>query len=101
MKSSPRRAGELVQALRSLIRQARAEKGFITYRLCLEADSADTICYEERWATQEDFEEQARSPRYFQLLALMESATEPPSLEFHFVSETRGMEYLAALRAKE
>ena len=101
MKSSPRRAGELVQALRSLIRQARAEKGFITCRLCLEADSADTICYEERWETQRDFEEQARSPRYFQLLALMESATEAPLLEFHFVSETRGLEYLASLRGKE
>jgi quinol monooxygenase YgiN len=101
MKSSPPRAGELVQALRSLIRQARAEKGFITCRLCLEADSADTIYYEERWATQKDFEEQARLPRYFQLLALMESATEPPSLEFHFVSETRGLEYLARLRGKK
>ncbi len=101
MKSSPLRAGELIQALHSLIRQARAEKGFITCQLCLEADNANTICYEERWETQKDFEEQARSPRYFQLLALMESATEPPLLEFHFVSETRGLDYLASLRGNE
>jgi quinol monooxygenase YgiN len=101
MKTSPRRAGELVQAFRLLIRQARAEKGFITGRLSLEADNSDTICYEERWETQRDFEEQARSPRYFQLLALMESATEPPSLEFHFVSETRGLDFLASLRGKQ
>ena len=100
MKSSPPGARELLQALRTLIRQARAEKGFITCRLCLEADNADTICYEERWETQKDFEEQARSPRYFHLLDLMESATEPPSLEFHFVSETRGLESLAELRGK-
>jgi hypothetical protein len=31
----------------------------------------------------------------------MESATEPPSLEFHFVSETRGFDYLASLRGKQ
>jgi quinol monooxygenase YgiN len=101
MKSSPLRAGELVRAFRLLIRQARAEKGFITCRLSLEADNPDTICYEERWETQEDFEEQARSPRYFQLLNLMESATQSPSLEFHFVSETRGLDYLASLRGKQ
>jgi len=101
MKSSPLHAGELVRAFRLLIRQARAETGFINCRLCLEANHADTICYEERWETQQDFEDQARSPRYVQILSLMESATEPPSLEFHFVSETRGLDYLASLRGKE
>jgi len=101
MKSSPPHAGELIRAFRLLIRQAGAEKGFITCRLSLEAENANTLCYEERWETQKDFEKQARSPRYFQILALMESATEPPSLEFHFVSETRGLEYLEALRGKE
>ena len=82
IKTSPRKAAELVQALRLLIRQARAEKGLISCRLCLEADDAKTVCYEERWETAEDFEEQIRSPRYNQLLALMESATEPPCWSF-------------------
>jgi len=90
----------MVQALRVLTRGARAEKGFVTSRLCLEADDANTIHYEERWQTREDFEDQLRSSRYTRLLALMESAAKQPSLEFHFISETRGLEYLAAVRGE-
>lgn len=100
MKSFPLRTGDMIQALRVLTRAARAEKGFITSRLCLQADDANTIHYEERWQTPEDFEDQLRSPRYTRLLALMESASEQPLLEFHFVSETRGLEYVAAVRGR-
>jgi quinol monooxygenase YgiN len=98
--SSPLRSAELVQAFRSLMRSARAEKGFVTCQLCLDADNANMLQYEERWATREDFEDQIRAPRYTRFLALMESATEPPMLEFHFVSETRGLEYVAAVRGE-
>jgi len=91
----------MVQALRSLMRSARAEKGFLTSRICFEADNSNTVCYEERWATLEDFEEQMRSPRFTNFLVLMESASEQPSIEFHFVSETRGLEYVAAVRGQQ
>jgi len=101
MKSAPLRIAEMVQALRMLLRAVRAEKGFIAGRLCLEVDDANTILYEERWQTRKDFEDQLRSSRYTRLLALMESAAEQPSLEFHFVSETRGLEYVAAIRGVE
>ena len=100
MRNSPLRIAETVQALHMLTRAARAEKGFISSRLCLEAADANTILYEERWQTQEDFDEQLRSTRYTRLLALMESASEQPSLEFHFVSETRGLEHVAAVRGE-
>jgi quinol monooxygenase YgiN len=100
LKSPAPRTAEVLQALRSLIRPARAEKGFITSQLYIEADDANTIRFEERWQTREDFEEQMRSSRYTRLLALMESAQEQPSLEFHFVSETRGLEYVAAVRGE-
>lgn len=101
MKSAPLRTADMVKALRMLLRAARAEKGFISGRLCLEADDPDAVLYKERWQTREDFEEQLRSSRYTRLLALMESASEQPSLEFHFVSETRGLEYVAAVRGVE
>lgn len=80
------------------MRSARSEKGFIACQLYLEDDNESTICYEERWKTREDLEEQVRSTRFTRLLDLMESARERPSLEFHFVFETRGLEYVAAVR---
>jgi len=101
MKSAPLQRAEVVQGLRVLMRAARAEKGFMTGWLGVEPDDANSIHYEERWQTREDFEDQLRSSRFTRLLALMESASEQPLLEFHFVSETRGLEYVAAVRGEE
>ena len=90
----------VLQALRLLMRPARSQKGFIACELDLEADDANVVRYEERWSTREDLEAQLRSPRYTQLLAVMESATERPMLEFQFVNETRGLDYVAASRGE-
>ena len=100
MKSSAGRTAELIQALRALMRPARAEKGFLDCQISLEIDDANAIRYEERWESTKDLDNQIRSPRYTQLLALMESASERPTLEFHFVSSTRGLGYVAAVRGK-
>jgi quinol monooxygenase YgiN len=101
MKSPPARKLATIQALRSLMRAARAERGFIACDLYLNADTENAIRYEEQWQSREELEDQVRSPRYTQLLALMESASERPSLTFLFVSETRGLEYVAAVRNPE
>ena len=101
LRSVPQRTPEVIQALRSLMRSARAEKGLIACRLYLDADDSQSLCYEERWQTSRYLEQQVRSPRYTRLLALMESASEQPSLEFHFVSETRGLDYVASIRGTE
>lgn len=100
IKAAPRKVAELAAALRDLTRRARAEKGFISCTSYFEADDTNTVCYEEQWQSREDLEEQIRSPRYTHLLALMESATERPLLEFRFISEIRGLEYVAAVRGE-
>jgi quinol monooxygenase YgiN len=100
MKSSAQRRAEMVQALRLISRAARAEKGLVACRILLDADEANTVDYEERWASREDFDEQVRSSRFTRLLALMESASERPLLEFHFISDTRGLEYVGAVRGE-
>lgn len=83
------------------MRPARAEKGFLSSQIALDVDDASALRYEERWESDEDLESQIRSPRYTRLLALMESASERPSLEFHFIAETRGLEYVAAVRGEK
>ena len=90
----------MVQALRVLKRAARAEKGFMAGWLDVETDDANAIRYEERWQTREDSEEQICSTRSTRLLDLLESVSERPLLEFHLVSETRGMEYVAAVHGE-
>jgi quinol monooxygenase YgiN len=80
------------------MRSARAEKGLITCHLYQEADNPYAICYEEQWEARKDLEDQVRSTRYTRLLTLMESAAEQPTLDFHFVSETRGLDYIEGIR---
>lgn len=101
LKSSSVRTTELVQGLRLLLRSARAEKGFVSSRLSSDLDDCDVVQYEERWSSRQDLEDQVRSSRYTRLLALMESASEQPTLEFHFVSETRGLDFVAAVRGAD
>ena len=50
--------------------------------------SADDPSSVERLATE----------RFSRLLALMETAAEPPVLEFRFVERTRGLDYVAEVR---
>ena len=100
MKSSAPHTTEVIAALRSLMRRARAEKGFINSQIAVDVDDPTAIQYEERWQSGADLENQIRSLRYTQLISLMEFASEPPLLEFHFVSETRSLDYIAAVRDK-
>jgi len=70
----------MIQALRSLMLPLQGAPGFISCRLCQEADDANTICYAEEWHTPEDLDRRIRSTHYSRLLSIMESAAEPSSL---------------------
>lgn len=92
---------ELVRALNALMNSARAESGLLNCKLYRQVDNENTLCYVEDWQTVNDLEYQIRSNRYTQLLALMETATELPVIEFHTISQTQGLSYLQAVRNGE
>ena len=41
-----------------------------------------------------------RSERFTQLLEVLEAAREAPCIQFDFVTETRGLDYVAEVRTK-
>ena len=94
----PRRRAEVVHALRSLMLPLQAAPGFISCRLCQEADDANALCYEEEWHTREDLDRQIRSSHYTRLLTLMDEAAEPPEFRLNWVTDVKGLEYLEAVR---
>ena len=57
-----------------------------------------TILYLEQWQSRELLDRHIRSELYFRVLSAMELADEPPEIYFHEVSDTRGLEYVEALR---
>ena len=98
IKAQPVHAGEMVKALRSIMLPARAERGFISSCIYQEVDRPEALCYLEEWASPAQMEEQIRSRRFGRLLAVMETAPQPPVLEIRLMSETRGLDYIGAIR---
>jgi hypothetical protein len=56
------------------------------------------LLYVEEWETPEQLHSHLRSARCEHLLALMGASARPAVLRYHLVSDTRGLEYLEAIR---
>ncbi len=67
-------------------------------RLYAEIGNPQSLRYVEQWPTLQELESQFLSPRFGMLLAIMETAPEPPELEVRTISEQRGLEYVGAVR---
>ena len=63
-----------------------------------ENNEPSTVRYVEEWATEEAMRLRVRSERFTRLLEVLESAPGPPSVQFDFVTETRGLDYVAEAR---
>lgn len=97
--SSRYQVDALVKALKALTVSARAERGMLDCELYQLAGKETSVCFVEHWQAVDDLECQMRSNRYTQLLALMETAIEEPSMEFYTVSRMQGLDYLKAVRS--
>jgi len=89
-------AVELIETLRHMTAATRLERG------CQECaawtDREFTVHYSESWATEPDARRRVRSAHFTSLLALLESGTEPPEVQFDFVTATRGLDYVDEIR---
>jgi quinol monooxygenase YgiN len=98
MMARPRHAVEAIKALRSITFAAQVERGFISSRIYQEVGNPDALCMEQEWSSEPELNSHIRSSCFTDLLMLMETALEAPMLEVHSVSETRGLEYVEAVR---
>jgi len=88
----------VVDILRSVIGTTRLKSGCIDCAVYTDQGEAQKILYLEQWQSQETLDRHIRSELYFRVLSAMELANEPPEIYFHEVSDTRGLEYVEALR---
>ena len=89
---------ELGRGLRSLLGPMRAEAGCIGCRLFQDSMNPSAFQLEACWRTEDDLALHVRSEVYKKLLFLMEMGTEPPSIEFHEVFQTRGLDFIQSVR---
>ena len=95
--ASARRARGLLEAFRPLVIVTRYEAGCLGCSAW--ADPDGTVHYVEEWSTDADMRQRLRSSRFASVLAVLESAPEPPRVQFQFVAVTRGLDYVAEIRA--
>jgi quinol monooxygenase YgiN len=93
------RSQQLIQALRSVMRGRYLEGVCQAAHAASDVDDPDVVWYCEDWANVEDFERHLQSESFDRLLAIIETTAKVPLIECRVVSETRGTEYLAAVRA--
>jgi quinol monooxygenase YgiN len=91
---------QLIEALRSLMRQTHGRKGCAGAHITADVDHADTFWYSEEWDCADALEREIRTDRFSQLLELMETSARPPALQFRVITETRGLEYVSAVRGQ-
>jgi quinol monooxygenase YgiN len=90
---------ELVHALRAVMRGARQARGCSFAQVCLPAIDPGKVSYVEEWDDAEQLQQQFGSERFLRLLAIIETASEQPVVEFRIVSQTHGLEYITAARS--
>jgi quinol monooxygenase YgiN len=95
---SPERRVDLGRALRSLVGPTQVEPGCLSCLTYQDAEDADVLYLESRWATITDLIRHVQSDRYKRLLGLMELGIEPPTIEFLTVNEVRGLDLIKAAR---
>ena len=89
---------ELGRGLRSLLGPMRVEAGCVSCRVFQDCANPNSFRLEAYWKTEEDLTQHVRSDVYKRLLFLMELGSEPPTIEFHEVIQTRGLEFVQLTR---
>jgi hypothetical protein len=92
---SVRDAENLIEGLRFQLPGTQLETGCIGCNVWLGQDS--TVHYVEDWTTEADIRRRVVSDRFTSLLAVVEAATKA-EVQFDFVTETRGLEYVFEVR---
>jgi hypothetical protein len=93
--TSPRDADSLLEGLEFQAVGTRLEHGCLACGAWLSADA--TVRYCEDWATEDDLRRRVQSDRFTSLLSVVETAADA-EVQFDFVNQTRGLDYVVQLR---
>jgi len=94
----PGKQQAVLDILRTVIGATRLKSGCMDCAVYTDHGEVKWIFYLEQWQSREFLDKHIRSELYFRVLTAMELARESPEIYFHEVSNTRGLEYVEALR---
>ena len=92
MEFNPQTRDQAAAVLRSLVGPVRAEAGCSATRLMKDTEDGCGLTWVEEWRGVEDFERHLRAKTFRQILAVIELASLPPTVEIDDVASRRGFE---------
>jgi len=92
---------ELELGLSFLLGPIRVEAGCLSCNLFEDVTDLNQFRFECLWDSADDLLRHLRSGVYRQLLILIEMSAAAPSVQFHTISVTQGLEYVEAAREQE
>jgi quinol monooxygenase YgiN len=98
LTASAQRQRELVTALHGLLGPTRVAAGCLGCDLYQDVENPNVLLYTESWRAQEDLDRRIRSASFKTVIGIMEAAAGPPEIQLNWVSQVKGMEYLAKVR---
>jgi quinol monooxygenase YgiN len=101
MNVLPEKQLEMMQTLLSMIEPTGKEVGCLGYTVFCDIEDKSLLSLLEEWETREDLDHHIKSQRFGILLGTKTLLCEPPNIQIHTVSQSEGMEAVAALRSKK
>lgn len=99
LQAPPEKRHEIVQTLRSVVGPTRAERGAVECHIEQDVDDPNTLTFVEAWRQQADLDRHLASDEYRKLLAVMDMAAAPPSVQLAAVLDDYGLDRIAQARA--
>ncbi len=98
LTSTIRSRGEILELLRYCVDGLASKPGYLGSGIYESSDQKETILYLERWKSSEELQRHIQSDLYRGVLTAIDLASGPPSVSYHEVSETKSMDFIAAIR---
>lgn len=95
---APAARAEVLQTLRSVAGPTRVKAGCVGCWLYRDTENENAVTLVEEWRTWADLERHLGSDDYRKILAVMDSAVEPPGLRFHTIAHSDGFEAVEKAR---
>jgi quinol monooxygenase YgiN len=89
----------LAAALHSIAAETRTTRGCVGCSVAADLANRGTVSYTEEWQTEEHLRLRMKFDTFNQLMMLIENTTKPPRIEFTLADETRGLDFVAEVRA--
>ena len=91
----------ILESLRSFMGPTEVKPGCVRCSISQDVENAGIIVYTEEWQSEAQLENHIRSPRYPQLLTIIDLSASEPEVKFYTTTEIKGMEYIESIRMKK